>query len=190
MKPRIRLMTNKTKVFTRHLIRLLIAIAISSTLVAVPSAANASANSTIDSQPIWLEFLSILLPAIAVVVTIAFGTIFARREYRQKFLSQEWSSLMRFLLVNAEYMDREKNRNYRTAYEGVDVVRYELVARICIAYVDDMYFMDFAKSQADWMVGAIPLFIGTHAAWFRDHPSFYAADFYASVCAELTKGDY
>ena len=49
MKSRIRLMTNKTKVFTRHLIRLLIAMAISSTLLAVPSAANASANSIIDN---------------------------------------------------------------------------------------------------------------------------------------------
>ena len=42
-------MTNKTKVFTRHLIRLLIAIALSSTLLAVPSPANASANSIIDN---------------------------------------------------------------------------------------------------------------------------------------------
>lgn len=190
MKSRTRLMINKTQVFTRHLIRLLIAVALSSTLLTVPSAANASANSIIDSKPIWLDFLSILVPAIAVVVTIALGAIIARREYRQKFLSQEWSSLMRFLLDNAEYMDREKNRRYRTAYQGVDLVRYELVARICVAYVDDMYFMNFAKSQTDWMVGAIPLFIGTHAAWFRDHPSVYAADFYATVCAELTKGDY
>lgn len=145
---------------------------------------------TIDSQPLWLELASILVPAIAVVGTILFGAVLARREYRQKFLSQEWSSLMRFLLDNAEYMDREKNRHYHTAYQGVEVVRYELVARICIAYVDDMYFMDFAKSQADWMVGAIPLFIGTHAAWFRDHPTYYAADFYAYVCAELSKGGY
>ena len=42
-------MTTKTKIFTRHLIRLLMAIAVSSTLLVVPSAANASANSIIDN---------------------------------------------------------------------------------------------------------------------------------------------
>lgn len=145
---------------------------------------------TNDNKPIWLELFSVLVPAISVVATLGVGATLARREYRQKFLSQEWSSLMRFLLDNAEYMDLERNRRYRTAYQGADAIRYELVARICIAYVDDMYFMHFARSQSDWMVGAIPLFIGTHAAWFREHPSFYAADFHTYVCRELDNGGF
>jgi hypothetical protein len=132
-----------------------------------------------SSSSFWLEVINVVMVPLAIAGSLLVGASIARREYRMRFLTEEWSNLMHFVFTHPHFMVAERNCNYQESYPSMDECKqYEMFARICIAYVDDLYFLRFGSSQNGWLKGAIPLLIGTHAAWFRDNRKAYDDSFF------------
>ena len=126
---------------------------------------------------IWLQLFTVL---------IAFGSfLWIQKQWRWKYLTEEWSKLIQFLHQNAKYMNREKARTYAKSFTGTEAVEYELVARLSIAYLDDLYFLGYRKHIRNWFSGSVGLLAGTHRVWLDNNRESYDKGFYAFLVQEL-----
>lgn len=122
------------------------------------------------------EQIDILIKVLAFVVTIA-SLWWARKQWRLSYLTKEWSALIKHLEGNAKFMDKEKAEDYKNSFHGDDAVRYEMVARLCIGYVDDMFNLGYGGELSKWFRGSVNLLVGTHNKWFRDNKDSYDPEF-------------
>ena len=84
-------------------------------------------------------------------------------------------------------MDPNKNRGYATTYSAQEATEYEIVARLCIGYLDDMYFLGYEKATKNWLAGSVRFLAGTHRKWLEDHKDVYAPEFYDFIINRLAK---
>ncbi|MDQ3803411.1 MAG: hypothetical protein M3416_06220 [Acidobacteriota bacterium] len=119
-----------------------------------------------------------IVVALGLLTLAVISALWARREWRYQHITKEWGGLVQFLLSHARYMDAERNANYRTEYQGVDAVKYQLVARLCLAYLDDVYHLKMWHYKANWLVGSVAFLAGTHRAWLKANAAAYSEDFH------------
>lgn len=117
----------------------------------------------------------------------AFSAWWAGRQWKFQHMTKEWGSLVQFLIQNTVFMDPERNRNYATAYHGEDKLKYEIVARLCLSYLDDVYYLKLWKYHDNWLVGSVKFLAGTHCVWLKDHQDAYSPDFYDDLIEALEK---
>lgn len=124
---------------------------------------------------------------IVAIVGLIFTMQWNAHSLRTTYFTKEWSSLIQFLQPKAKFMDPDLARDYRTAFLGEEKMAYELVARLCIGYVDDLYFLGGRRKVRNWFRGSVKLLVGTHRAWLEDHRDAYDVGFYAFVISELNR---
>lgn len=143
----------------------------------------------------WLEWLASLrfLPLLLSALVALAVLLWQVRQWRLTFYTRDWTNLIKFLHANAEYMNPEKTRNYKEEFKGPDAIKYELVARLCIAYLDDMYFIGPKRIVRTWMKesmkGSVKLLCGRHRAWMEDNKQSYDKSFYDLIMQELGPKD-
>ena len=108
-----------------------------------------------------------------------------RRTWRLTHCTEEWYKLVDFLAKNAQFMEPEKTRCYVQSFQGSDAVKYEMIARRCIAFLDDMYYLGYQKELDEWYRGSIALFAGRHETWLKDNKASYDGKFYKFIEARL-----
>jgi hypothetical protein len=91
---------------------------------------------------------------------------------------------VKFLHENAKYLDEAKNDEYKINYQGDESRKYDLVARMSIAFLDDMYFKDKKKLDS-WYCGSVKLLAGPHRKWFLDNATSYDRKFYEFLSNRL-----
>ena len=105
----------------------------------------------------------------------------AINRWRVQHFTTEWDELVRFLSQkdNANFMDPEKTRDYKNKFKGKKLIRYEMVARMCLAFLDDMFHQKYLKKKKvkDWYAGSLELFAGRHWEWYSDHKDSYSLKF-------------
>jgi hypothetical protein len=124
-----------------------------------------------------------LVALLAAVVTLTWSV----RNWKWTFFTKEWSTLMQFIQPQARFMDPELTSSYKTAFKGEDLMKYELIARLCIGYLDDIYFLRSKNKLRTWFRGSVKLFAGTHREWLKDHRDSYDQGFYDFITAELAR---
>lgn len=144
------------------------------------SAGMEPANSTDTAQ--WMK--EVLFENIVRVIALALlsGVVawFALSRWRTQHFTKEWDGLVRFLSEekNAQFMNPAKTKDYKNQFsDDEDLVRYEMIARLCLAFLDDMYFQRSKRKLKTWYVGSLNLLAGRHWAWYLDHPESYAPKF-------------
>ncbi len=125
----------------------------------------------------WVALIGVLL---------AFGSFYrANKRWKFNFLTDKWTELIKFLQGHSKYMNAETNRNYLTVHTGDAAKEYEMVARLCIGYLDDMYFLGYKKQFPTWFRGSIKLLAGTHRSWLERNRDSYDTEFYAFLLTQL-----
>lgn len=130
------------------------------------------------------EVIDIILPPLTVIVAF-FGIWLGYRQYKFTIFTRDWAELMKYLLKNAKYMDESKTSTYKTSYIDNELIEYEIIARLCIAYLDDMWFMNSKKRFENWFKGSVILFSGRHKAWLKDNKDSYDEDFYNYIITKI-----
>lgn len=95
-------------------------------------------------MPGWTTFV----PWLLTLTTIIIGIVTLRntiRQWRWTFFTKEWSALMQLLANQAEFMDPVKTANYKTAFTAAEQQKYDIIARLCIGYLDDLWFLGSEK---------------------------------------------
>jgi hypothetical protein len=108
------------------------------------------------------------------------------RQWRWTYFTKEWSTLMHLIKDEAQFMDAAKTANYKTEFTSAERMKYEMIARLCVGYLDDLYFLGSEKEMTTWFRGSMRLFGGTHRAWLDDNKSSYALGFYEFISKELS----
>jgi hypothetical protein len=122
-------------------------------------------------------FKDAIVPLGALTVAV-FTLRWAHRQWRLKFLTEEWTKLLQFLMKYPQYMDADSNKRYREVYSSPQMrMEYEMVARLCLSYLDDLYYLGYGEEMGSWVHGSIHFFGGTHWAWFVDHEVSYNPEF-------------
>jgi hypothetical protein len=62
-----------------------------------------------------------------------------------------------------------------------DLLKYQLVARLSIGYVDDLYHLSTGKYLKSWLRGSVRLFVEPHYSWFLDNRDAYEKKFVAYI---------
>ena len=137
-----------------------------------------------QQQTAWWEIIKFIVSVLA-VVAVLLGIWWATREWKQTFLTTTWTDLFKYLREQAKFMDAEKNKEYATRYTGTEALEYEIVARLCVGYLDDMYFLGYSRATRDWLSGSVRFLAGTHRKWLEDHKDVYAPEFYEFVMRQL-----
>ncbi len=106
-------------------------------------------------------------------------------QWKRNFLTEKWTDLIEFLQQKPQYMNAERNREYLTAFTADEAKAYEMVARLCIGYLDDMYFLGYRKHFPTWFRGSIKLFAGTHRSWLERNGDSYDTQFYQFLLQQL-----
>jgi hypothetical protein len=144
---------------------------------------------TAGSRDLWFYLTQVATPVGTLVAIV--GLIFTMRwnahNLRTTYFTKEWSTLMQFLQPKAKFMDPDRTRDYGRSFTGAEKVEYELVARLCIGYVDDLYFLGGRRKVRNWFRGSVKLLVGTHRTWLDDHQDAYDARFYRFVIRELER---
>jgi hypothetical protein len=136
----------------------------------------------------WIALVSALgapvITLLAVIVAIFTfrGNV---RQWRWSYFTKEWSTLMQLLIDQAQFMDTTKTANYKTEFTADELTKYDIVARLCIGYLDDLYFLRSEKEMSSWFRGSMRLFAGTHRAWLSDNQSSYDPRFYQFICKQV-----
>ena len=128
----------------------------------------------------------VIVPLSGLTLAIV-SAIWASRQWRYQHITKEWGSLVQFLLNYTPYMNPEKNANYATVYEGDEKRKYEMIARLCLSYLDDVYYLGLWNFSNDWLCGSVNFLAGTHRKWLEDHRNNYADEFYESLITALNK---
>ena len=124
------------------------------------------------------------MPISALILAI-FSARWAGRQWRYQHITKEWGVLVQLLMNYTAYMDTKKNQQYKTAYEGDEKRKYELVARLCLSYLDDVYYLNLWHFSENWLVGSVEFLAGTHRQWLEDHKDVYSEEFYESLIKAL-----
>ena len=138
------------------------------------------------AQPNWTTYV----PWLLTLATLTVGIFTLRntiRQWRWTFFTKEWSSLMQMLSNQAEFMDPVKTASYKTAFTADQQQKYDIIARLCIGYLDDLWFLGSEKEMLTWFRGSMRLFGGTHRAWLRDNRLSYDERFYTFLDDWLNK---
>lgn len=122
-----------------------------------------------------------VLGFVGVILTIMWGI----RQYKLSYFTQHWAVLIEFLGENPEFMDPNKTKEYKTHFQGTKLVQYELVARRCLGYLDDMYFMNSQRNFKRWFKGSISLLAGRHRQWLEDNRGAYDERFLNFITKSL-----
>jgi hypothetical protein len=128
----------------------------------------------------WITFAGTLITLAALVVAIV-TLRWSVKQWRWTYFTKEWSTLMHFLKDDARFMDAENAANYKTAFAGEDRMKYDVIARLCIGYLDDLYFLGSEKEMCTWFRGTMRLFAVTHRAWLEDNRDAYDPRFYRFI---------
>lgn len=124
--------------------------------------------------------------ATPVGILVAFVAAFIGvRSWKWTYFTKEWSALMQFIQPQARFMDPSLTAQYKTHFTGDDAMKYEMIARLCIAYLDDLYFLGSKRLIRTWFRGSVKLFAGTHRTWLEDHKDSYDKGFYEFILREL-----
>jgi hypothetical protein len=107
------------------------------------------------------------------------------RTWKLTYLTKDWSALIQFIQSQPKFMDRKLTVAYQQSFQGDDAIRYEMIARLCIGYLDDVYVLE--RRIPSWLCGSVDLFAATHRKWMEDHKSSYDLKFYESIMCELDK---
>lgn len=142
-----------------------------------------------DRLDYWTQVAQIATPLGAIVglIGVIVTLLLTARNWKLTYFTKEWSTLIQFLHENAKYMERSATDTYKTSFTGSDAVKYELVARLCIGYLDDLYFLRSRRVIHSWFRGSVSLLAGTHRKWLEDHRDAYDDGFYAFVMCELQR---
>jgi len=119
--------------------------------------------------------------AFCALILAAFSAWWAAKQWRLQYFTKEWASTIRFLFDNPEFLNPEKNERYKDVYEHTDRFKYELIARVSIAYVDDLYHLRTGKYLKSWLRGSVKLFVSPHIQWFRDNTDAYDRKFVEAI---------
>lgn len=133
-----------------------------------------------------LDYVTQIVAPIGILLTLITINMNVRN-WKWTYFTKEWSTLMQFLHSNAKFMDPSKTVKYKTEFIGDDAMKYELIARLCIAYLDDLYFLGSKRELLTWFRGSIKLFAGTHRAWLEDHRDSYDRAFFDFIQNELPR---
>lgn len=128
--------------------------------------------------------VNVIVPVGGLIVA-GVSAYWAARLWRYQYITKEWWSLMQFLYAHAKYMHHENNENYKEKYDDREKIEYEIVARLCIAYLDDVYHLRLHEYHKDWLVGAIPCLAGPHRRWLEDNQAAYSKKFYEYLIDNL-----
>lgn len=134
------------------------------------------------------DYLSQIATPLGAVVAFVAAIITVRRSVRSwkwTYFTKEWSVLVQFLQPLAKFMDPSLTAHYATNFTGDDAMKYELIARLCIGYLDDLYFLGSEREIRTWFRGSVKLFAGTHRTWLQDHSDSYDPRFYEFILKEL-----
>ncbi|HJQ36792.1 MAG TPA: hypothetical protein VKB93_06620 [Thermoanaerobaculia bacterium] len=129
----------------------------------------------------WIWFVATFVPPFLTLCALIVGINTLRnsiRQWRWTFCTKEWSTLMQMLANNARYMDPANTADYKNKFTGDEAPKYDLIARLCIGYLDDLWFLGSEQEMKTWFCGSMRLFGGTHRAWLRDHSAAYDPRFY------------
>jgi hypothetical protein len=130
----------------------------------------------------WLQWLQLLIGLATVIV----GAV-ALVQWRQQYATTEWSNRLQFLLKYPRFYTADGNVEYSTKYIADEAAKYELVARLSIAYVDDLHSLGLEHHMEDWLVGSIRVFVYPHRAWFRKNKASYSETFFHYVDDKLKR---
>jgi hypothetical protein len=119
---------------------------------------------------------------LAAIVTVSRSV----RSWKWTYFTKEWSTLMQFLQPQARFMDPALTADYKTNFVADDAMKYEIIARLCIGYLDDLYFLGSKREIRTWFRGTVKLFAGTHRKWLEDHRDSYDERFYNFILTELS----
>jgi hypothetical protein len=128
--------------------------------------------------------------ALGLLTLAVISALWAKREWRYQHITKEWGSLVQFLMSHPRYMDAERNANYLSEYEGDEKIKYQLVARLCLAYLDDVYHLKMWHYKENWLIGSIQFLAGTHGAWLKANAATYSKTFHDELlkCLGETAG--
>jgi hypothetical protein len=141
--------------------------------------AAAAAAAPLPNNP-WMGTLPNWLSAGAAILALglaAFSAWWAAKQWRLQHFTSEWGKTVQFLHTHAKFIDPATNQNYKTQFTGEELRRYELVARLSIAYVDDLYHLKMGKHLESWMKGSVQLFVKPHKIYFSDNTDAYSPEF-------------
>jgi len=138
-----------------------------------------------ENDPMWLKFLDIGFGPALIAITAWFGVKRAQNEYRTKFLTEEWHDLLELLLQHPEFMNTSKTADYQNNFNGDQLVEYELIARVCIDYVDDVHMLGTTEKTREWFREGVKVFVAPHKAWFNDHKDEFRPDLRSAISENL-----
>jgi hypothetical protein len=130
------------------------------------------------------EWVSAFLGMVALVAAVLSGRS-AWRQWKTQYVVAEWYKTVDFLFANPQYLDPIRNQNYGETYSAEEAIKYELVARRSIAYVDDLYQFKLRQHLGSWLKGAVHIFVKPHLSWLRDNHASYSTEFFDAVITEL-----
>lgn len=160
----------------RSLANIFVAIYLAVLIISVAFAFEDSGEPMHWATPVLIEnvFRFGVLGALALVVGLL-----ALDRWRIQHFTKEWDGLVRFLSdkVNADFMDPNLTGDYKNSFKKTEFIRYEMVARMCLAFLDDMYHQNYSENMKDWYSGSLGLFAGRHWQWYTDNRDSYSADF-------------
>jgi hypothetical protein len=141
-------------------------------------------NTKEEFHPLW-ELAKIVVPVAGAITAVLLAAKAAFDKWRIENFTNRWYELMKYLHEHPQYMDPAKNQDYKNKFTDDAKWQYESIARMCIAYVDDVYFLDPCTNFEKWFRGTIPLLVGRHRKWFEDNQDSYAPEFIRYVNAVL-----
>ena len=138
-----------------------------------------------STDPMWLKLLNIGFAPALLAATAWFGVKRAQNEYRTKFLTEEWHDLLELLLAHPRFMNPALTDSYVDSFSSDELVQYEMIARICIDYVDDVHMLGTTAKTREWFREGVKVFVAPHRAWFTDHASDFRVDLVDAVKSSL-----
>lgn len=157
--------------------------------------AGAQQQSSISVAPVRtardaLDYLSLITPSVGIIVGLVAAIMTVRwsiLNWKRTYFTKEWSTLMQFVQPQARFMDPALTTNYKSSFVGDDAMKYEMIARLCIGYLDDLYFLGSKDEIHTWFRGSVKLLVGTHRKWLEDHHDSYDQGFYNFILSELNR---
>ena len=135
----------------------------------------------------WIN-LADIVTALATVIALVVAVFTIRssvKTWKWTFFTKEWSALIQCLQQHTSYMEKARADDYRRSFTGEAALGYEMTARLCIGYLDDLYFLGSRKELRSWFRGSVKLFASTHRQWLEDHRDAYDPAFYEFIMGEL-----
>jgi len=82
---------------------------------------------------------------------------------------------------------RQKTEKYKEKFKDDKLIKYDFVARLCIAFIDDMYFLNYKNELDGWFKGSIKLLVQPHYKWFEDNHDSYDIKFIEFIEEKLSE---